>query len=110
MVPRIPANAPPTLNNHVQLPQEIMRCGLQVIGRIVGEQELPWEGDGKAKQLLKRAGRFKDAVLGLVHRDPEHRALVQTFMQQYASIMATTTQQDRYDNSNNKPEAGMEVA
>ena len=70
---------------------------MQVIARIVGELELPWEMEGRARVLLKRAGRFKDAVLGLLHRDPERRALVQTFMQQYASIMATTTQQDKPD-------------
>jgi hypothetical protein len=67
---------------------------LQVVAKLVGEQELPWEGEGKAKALLKRAGRFKDAVLGLLCRDPEQRMHVQTFVQQYAAIMATTTDQD----------------
>ena len=36
---------------------------------------------------------FKDAVLGLLHRDPAQRTLVQTFVQQYACIMAPTTEQ-----------------
>ena len=59
----------------------------------MGEQQLPWEMEGRGKAMLKRAGRFKDAVLGLLHRDPAERVLVRTFMRQYASIMAPTTMQ-----------------
>lgn len=70
-----------------------MHCCLQVIERIVGEDKLPWEGEARAKELLKRAGRFKDAVLGLLCRDAAQRVSVQTFVQQYASILSTTTQQ-----------------
>jgi hypothetical protein len=66
---------------------------VQVVAKLVGEGELPWEAEGRAKAVLRRAGRFKDAVLGLQHRDPSQRARVQTFVQQYAAIMSTTTQQ-----------------
>ena len=63
------------------------------MAKLVGEDTLPWEGEGNAKDLLKRAGRFKEAVMGLLHRDPAQRTRVQTFVQQYAAIMSTTTQQ-----------------
>lgn len=64
---------------------------VQIISRILGEDELPWEGKGRGKELLKRAGRYKHAVLGLLRRDPQQRTRVQTFVQQYASIISTTT-------------------
>lgn len=61
-----------------------------MIAQILGEVQLPWEQDG---ELLKRAGRFRSAVLGLLQRDPSQRSTVQTFMQEYASITSSSTTQ-----------------
>ena len=82
---------------------------VQIISRIVGEEELPWEGEGRAKELLKRAGRYKDAVLGLLRRDPQQRTRVQTFMQQYASILSTTTQQPASTTTSFSGQGGREL-
>lgn len=61
----------------------------KVVLKIVGDEKLPWEEDSR---YLKDAGRFRDAVMTLLHRDPAERAMVQTFMQQYGRIMSNTTQ------------------
>lgn len=45
-----------------------------------------------AALLRQRAGRFRRAVLGLLHRNPEKRTLVPAFMQIYAAIMASSSQ------------------
>lgn len=71
----------------------MLGCPVQVVAQLVGEEKLPWEGKGREKEMLRNAGRFKGAVLGLLRRDPAQRARVHTFVQQYASIMSTTTQQ-----------------
>jgi hypothetical protein len=66
---------------------------VQVVAQILGEIPLPWEGEGRAKEMLKRAGRFWSALMGLLERDPEQRSTIDTFMQQCANVLSTTTQQ-----------------
>ena len=63
------------------------------VAQIVGEAPLPWEEEGREKELLKRAGRFRHAVMQLLVRDPEERCTIDTFMQQCANVLSTTTQQ-----------------
>ena len=66
---------------------------VQTIAMILGEQPAPWEEPATARELLKPLGIFKQAVLGLIERDPANRTSIGNFRKACRSSMAATSTQ-----------------
>lgn len=67
----------------------------QVVAQIVGEELLPWEDGSKARELLKTAGRFRSAIVGLLEREPSKRLSIKAFMQHCSGLLFSTTRSTR---------------
>jgi hypothetical protein len=66
--------------------------GMQVIKQIIGEVTAPWEGPDASRELLKKAGKLRGAILQLLERDPSVRLTVTAFVQRCSDMMSSTTQ------------------
>lgn len=66
---------------------------MQVLGKLLGREELPWEGDlgEKNPTARRRLGRFREAVMSLLHRDPGRRATPATFCSSVSTIFSSET-------------------
>lgn len=51
---------------------------MQIIAKLTGKAELPWEGP-EAKPALAKLGALRAAVLRLLERDPAQRATARQF-------------------------------
>lgn len=61
------------------------------MSRIVGEQPLPWEAAAPGSgELLKKLGRFKPGILGLLQRDPQQRLTLSAFVSRCRSVLEQT--------------------
>ena len=61
------------------------------MARIVGEQPLPWEqGAEDAQEVLRRLGRFRPGILGLLQRDPQQRLTISAFISRCRSVLEQT--------------------
>ena len=62
------------------------------MARIVGEQPLPWEqGAEDAQEVLRRLGRFRPGILGLLQRDPQQRITISAFISRCRSVLEQTS-------------------
>lgn len=57
---------------------------------ILGNQPAPWEERETARDLLRPLGIFKQAVLGLIERDPAQRTSIHTFQRACRSSLSAT--------------------
>lgn len=65
---------------------------MQVVAQLVGESPLPWEGDrDSGSNLLRGAGRLRDSVLQLLHRDASQRLAVADFVAACSRFLETTS-------------------
>lgn len=59
---------------------------LQVIGQLLGEAQLPWEGNNLTMEQQGRLGVLHKAVLQLLHRDPLRRPPMRAFADKCKSL------------------------
>lgn len=52
---------------------------LQVVGQLLGEEELPWEGNNLTFDHRTRLGALRRPILQLLERDPGQRPSMQAF-------------------------------
>ena len=54
---------------------------MQVVAKLLGREELPWEGDLAEKNptARHRLGLFREPILSLLHRDPAQRISLADF-------------------------------
>lgn len=66
---------------------------MQVLARLRGEAELPWEGDLAAKNATarRRLGLFREPVLALLRRDPAQRATLSDFCRTANTVFSSPT-------------------
>ena len=66
---------------------------VQVLAKLRGEQELPWEGDLAEKNPATRRqlGLFRESVLALLRRDPAQRASLADFCHTANSVFSSPT-------------------
>ena len=63
---------------------------VQVRAQLRGDAELPWEGDRFAADT-RQLGVFREAVLGLLRRDPAQRATVEDLCGACTSVVTSQT-------------------
>lgn len=65
---------------------------VQVMAQILGEQALPWEAAAEgSRELLRRLGGFRAAVLDLLARDPSSRLGITEFIARCRRVLERTT-------------------
>lgn len=65
------------------------------MAKIIGRVPLPWEhGADGSQQLLHKLGRFRGAVLGLLHRDPLLRLDAGSFVRRCRAVLEHTRMTD----------------
>ena len=54
---------------------------MQVVAKLLGKEELPWEGNlaEKNPSARRRLGLFRQPILSLLHRDPTQRVSLADF-------------------------------
>lgn len=52
---------------------------MQVVGQLLGEEELPWEGGNLTFDHRTRLGALRRPILSLLERDPGQRPSMQAF-------------------------------
>lgn len=67
-----------------------------MLGMLLGREELPWEGDFAKKNPVarRRLGRFREAVMSLLHRDPGQRATLAAFCSYVSMIFSSQIRED----------------
>ena len=67
-----------------------MLC-LQVREQLLGQAELPWEGDRLDAATLRCLGALRALVLALLRRDPAQRSTMREFCSGCNAIVASAT-------------------
>lgn len=58
---------------------------------ILGDTKAPWERADSAPALLKRLGRVKKVVLGLLQRQPKRRSTMEACLMECRTILEVST-------------------
>ena len=66
---------------------------MQVVAKLLGKAELPWEGDLAEKNptARRRLGLFREPILSLLHRDPAQRASLAEFCRTTNNVFSSPT-------------------
>ena len=66
---------------------------LQVLAKLLGSEELAWEGDlaEKNPSARRRLGLFREPILSLLHRDPAQRASLADFCKTTNTVFSSPT-------------------
>lgn len=62
---------------------------MQVIGQLLGEAQLPWEGANLTMEHIGRLGPLHKPILQLLERDPNRRPSMRTFADKCKSLLRT---------------------
>lgn len=66
------------------------RFFFQVVAKVVGEEEAPWEAASTAPALLSKLGHFKTAVGSLLEREPLERPSMAEFALACSRVLHST--------------------
>lgn len=66
---------------------------MQVVECLLGERELPWEGED-LKRVERKLGKMREPVLALLHRDPAQRMNAPQFVHECNALFAVDTNED----------------
>ena len=66
---------------------------MQVVAKLLGKEELAWEGDlaEKNSTARRRLGLFREPILSLLHRDPAQRASLEDFCKTTNNVFSSPT-------------------
>lgn len=66
---------------------------MQVLEKLLGQAELPWEGELAERNPVarRRLGLFREPVLSLLRRDPAHRATLADFCRTVNTVFSSPT-------------------
>ena len=64
-----------------------------MVAKLLGREELPWEGDLAKKNpaARRRLGLFREPILSLLHRDPAQRASLADFCRTTNTVFSSPT-------------------
>ena len=60
---------------------------LQVVGQLLGEEQLPWEGSNLTFDHRTRLGALRRPILQLLEREPAQRTSMQAFSDRCRSMV-----------------------
>ena len=63
---------------------------MQTMAMILGNEPAPWEELDTSRAMLRPLGIFKQAVLGLIDRDPAQRTSIHAFQRACRSSLSST--------------------